>query len=135
MGTVMTDRIFDRYGVKQYNRPYHNKYESKLPDVDFRDVLLIRNLYSAIVSGFLFHKAGMECDRRNSKGKFRKGEDYTKDWHHYVSWDKVYGIYHRTFCEYLAEQPEYVAMRAYIGKSAARLSGYCGAVFRLGLFD
>lgn len=56
MGTMMTEHIFDSHGIVQWNRPYYYKYESRLPDTDYRDVYLLRNIYSSLVSGFLFHQ-------------------------------------------------------------------------------
>jgi len=59
---------------------------------------------------YLFHKTGAECDDDG-----HKGENYTRDWYHYVDYDDIRLERHgRSICKFLEEKPVELAMRAYI---------------------
>jgi len=102
MGTMMTHHIFDKHGIFQINRPYRYLYADGLPRHDFRDVYLLRNIYSSLVSGYLFHKEGKECDHGN-----HKGEAYVREWYHYLTFTPEH-IYGHTLCERLEAEPDEV---------------------------
>jgi len=50
-GTMMTQHFFDSYNIAHWHRPYYYKYSEGLPKSDWRDVLLMRNIYDSLVSG------------------------------------------------------------------------------------
>jgi len=107
MGTVMTKKMFDKHRIKKPCRPYEFAYHDRLPDVDYRDVLLMRNIYDSLVSGYLFHQLGHECDSPT-----HKGEEYLRSWHTFISYHTTHK--NRTLCQYLAEEEEEEGMRVYM---------------------
>ena len=81
-------------------------YPVDLPEngEDFRQVLVLRDLRDSLVSGYLHHRgSGGEC-RLNAA-----------TWDRYLSYDLDPPRDGRSICQYLAEEPESVGMRAYIG--------------------
>jgi len=53
----MTRELLSAYEpyYKLAAEPDQFTYTERLPDTDYRDVIVLRNLYSAIVSGMLYH--------------------------------------------------------------------------------
>jgi len=57
MGSVMSTFLFRSFPeIGTVWDPAYYNYTTSLPTTDYRDVLLIRNLFDSLVSGYLFHK-------------------------------------------------------------------------------
>lgn len=112
MGQILSKHLFDDYEpmIRRRGRPYQEAYDDRMPANDYRDVLLIRNIYDALVSGYLFHKEGQECDDMGYKGELS-----LKRWYSWISYELDPPREHRSLCKYIASESEEVGMRAYIG--------------------
>jgi len=71
MGCLMSEHLFDAYKpqVRKYTEPSQFRFSHQhldgnkginLLEVDFREILLLRNIYSSLVSGYLYHVDGRE---------------------------------------------------------------------------
>ena len=83
---------------------------------DYRDVMVIRNFYDALVSGYLYHKSGRECwlDTEGQPVKRYSGI-LTTLWHQKLTLTNVQPAIHgRSLCTYLAEESEEDGMRVLI---------------------
>jgi len=112
MGSVMTNHLFERYKptIRKVWDPHSHAYaETGPPTTDFRDVLLLRNLWDALASGYLFHSAGEECDTPGTKGRW-----YLRSWERYIKYELDPPSNNRTMCQYLADEDTVVGMRAYM---------------------
>lgn len=94
---------------------YHQS-DAGLPQSDYRDVLVLRNLYSSIVSGYLYHYKGFECGMAHKMEAFR----FLKHWDEHISYelDPKPGFNH-TLCRYLQNNGRFfekriVSVRAYV---------------------
>jgi len=110
MGTVLTNTLFSQYDIELQNRWYNMTYVSGLPEKqDYRDILLYRNIWESIVSGYKFHLAGQECSHEGYKGL-----QYLSIWNEIISYELVPPKDHRDLCRYLQQTEEEQGMRAYV---------------------
>lgn len=85
---------------------------------DYRHIMVTRNWFDAIVSGYLYHKAGYECwieprgvSRRHSKHYDMQVEYHNKNWDTQQLWyHSTYNISfpprnNRSLCQYLQDEP------------------------------
>jgi len=94
---------------------------------DFRHVLVFRNVYDSLASGYLYHKAGYECWLRPD-GRRPRGNDkplpsnsfpWKRNWTAYLNYDVAVedgtgsSANDRSICQYMADEPEPAGMRAY----------------------
>jgi len=131
MGVVMTQKVF--------RRPYKGQLEAwnhvrKHPNIhmnftslepgpgtaaDFRDVFVFRNIYSALISGYKYHKALYEC-RLNALGKPMSTPMYTLEageWEQYVTTAQLRNpvpMPNQTMCDYLAAVPDELGMQVFL---------------------
>jgi len=103
-------------------RPTPKSSNYSLPDasaLDYRHVLVTRNWFDAIVSGYLYHKAGYECtvEFRGSNQHHSKHYDMERHYHNkfwdtqHLTWHEQYQIpypprQNRSLCAYLAQESE-----------------------------
>lgn len=116
MGSVMSNHLFDEYVpvITKIWDPDSETYNMMIepPRIDYRDVLLLRNIYDALVSGFLYHSMGKGCDTSPTK---QDGRWYLRSWERYVKYELINPpVNNRTMCQYMAEEPIVVGMRAYM---------------------
>ena len=84
---------------------------------DFRIILILRNIYEAFASGYLYHQSGRECWLDSFGAPFKANRKYpTNDnkWRPYVSFPLANSDRITSLCEVLKEQPVEIGMRAYI---------------------
>jgi hypothetical protein len=93
---------------------YFKTTTEDLPRVDYRDVLLLRNIYSSLVSGYLYHKSGREC-------WLGLDGELTTEGDLFPGWDRLIRMREldpprngRSICKYLADESEEDGMLAYI---------------------
>ena len=81
---------------------------------DYRIVILWRDMYSSLVSGYLYHKTGYEC-WLDHMGKPVDRPMHWMDWDEYIT---TYEINppkrERSLCQYLADVDDVTGMRVYI---------------------
>lgn len=87
------------------------------PNTDYRDVIVLRNIYDTLVSGYLYHLSGREC-WTDWYGRAEKGvvSPFTKDWQRFLT-SHINDSSHEeapTICHYLANHTHEEGMRAYI---------------------
>lgn len=71
---------------------------SFLPNTDYRDVLVLRNLYDSIVSEYLYHYKGFECGMAHKYKSF----EFLKHWDEYISYElNPPPSFNHTLCRYL----------------------------------
>ena len=88
------------------------------PQNDVRVILLLRNIYSALVSGYLYHKSGMECWLA-SNGTLQSLQRQQKHdavccWRTFVSFPYPNEENTTSLCHLIQEQPVEIGMKAYI---------------------
>lgn len=149
MGALQLDR---RFGVRRSDfedfvtgkvlRDYVDEHLLD-PVTDFRDVLVLRNIYSSLVSGYLYHSTGRECwlDWNGNAAKASNSlfpSPFTRDWRRFTPNDvdddegryflrddddddsllRSEGVVddteYPTLCHYLANRTEEEGMRVYI---------------------
>lgn len=83
--------------------------------VDYRHIALVRNPFDAIVSGYLYHKTGREC-QLDFYGRPWTKDMLRSDFARYLQMDmSAYpSIHNRSLCEYLAQEPERIGLRVYL---------------------
>ncbi len=115
-GTILVDSLFDsftrptskhRIAVEQI--PKLVDANSTLPTRDYRHVVVTRNWLDAIISGYLYHKAGYEC-WMNARGE-PKRIVRRDEWDTHLSFHQRGGISfpprnNRSICSYLVEESE-----------------------------
>ena len=89
------------------------------PKIDYRDGIILRNIYDSLISGYLYHKEGKECwlDWFGNDGSWDTNlfpSYHTKRWMHYIEL-----TYHKTkpydtLCHCLANSTEIDGMRVYL---------------------
>ena len=89
------------------------------PRIDFRDVMIIRNIYDSIISGYLYHKEGKECwlDWYGQPGWDPNifPSVFTKRWMRYIDLLSHPMLEpYPTLCHYLANETEVNGMRIYV---------------------
>ena len=124
MGHDLTTKIkrkfFEQVGFS-YPAPFTKEY--KTPGEEYRHVFLTRNLYDALLSGYLFHKRGSECfDEQGNPIPGEEGWLYHRgdQWEdeirqvtrrHDIRWPAAAG---RHLCTYLAEESERDGLRVWV---------------------
>jgi len=110
-GCVATRDLLHQYEplYRLAAEPGQFTYADRLPDADYRDVLVLRNLYSAIVSGYAYHYKGFECGMQD------KIDAFLGNWHMYVSYKLDPPLKKgQTICKYLQTTPRKKSLRAYV---------------------
>jgi len=104
----------------------HAVYQNLLSiNVDYRLVQVMRDLHSAIVSGYLYHLDGRECwkDPLGRPKRFPNGRPikrllskWTQEetWERHLSYELKPPADGRNLCQYLAGVPEPTGVRAYL---------------------
>jgi len=110
MGCVMSMNLLQQYPgqYKLAAEPKYFTYNLGLPETDYRDVVVLRDLYSSILSGYLYHAKGFEC------GMPDKVRDYLGEWEEHVSYQLRPPANGRSICQYIAKTKAATGMRAYI---------------------
>ena len=123
MGVTMTRAVFNRrYNPEVYlwsRDPTEMDYWKKgVPRRrDFRDVLLLRNLKDALVSGYLYHRDGRECHK---DGRGRPWNNDGSKWQSVAQWEDAIAYEPdppangRSLCRYLEGESTEAGMRAYV---------------------
>lgn len=128
-GTVLKSKFFDPYPFI-VQQPFR---DNVIPDdlhQDYRHVAFVRNLYSALVSGYLYHKSGRECwlDHLGRNVPWNRTSPYaalgqtTFEWMRpavrkkfLLSGGPTPPRNNRTLCQYLADESMEDGMRVYMG--------------------
>lgn len=136
-GTILQMDLFHDFRQRANDSKQQGIYLQNFPraavkglptDTDFRHVAVTRNIVDAIVSGYLYHKAGHECwiTPRGLKNTSAHGELSCKTlhcvssrWYSKLRFHKTYGIpfpdaKNRSLCTYLNEESEQDGMRVLI---------------------
>lgn len=85
---------------------------------DFRMVMIVRDIYDSLVSGYLYHLTGRECNLDHRGKPLPEGYNpfsNVKKWHRVMRsgpLDPPRGA--RSLCRYLADESEKAGMRAYV---------------------
>jgi len=92
---------------------------------DYREVILFRNIYESLISGYLYHSTGRECwldaqGKRRTAAAIARSDSvpWKANWQHYVAYGKLdppRGGNNRSLCQYLADESVNAGMKAYIG--------------------
>ena len=126
MGFALGETLFQNSPYQKYIQLYQavqdNLYNTSfLPQKDYRDVIILRNIYDALVSGYLYHKSGREChldENGNPKAKAKVNKTYPhlKLWYQprFIRYTLNPPHDNRSFCNYLAEVSPRIGMRVYI---------------------
>jgi len=80
---------------------------------DYRDIFLFRNIYDALISGYIYHKSGREC-WLTGNGKARHSDKFLPHWPLELSYNPKPPISGRSLCRYLADEPPLVGMHMYM---------------------
>ena len=96
---------------------------SKNNDGDYRHVVILRDIFEAIVSGYLYHQTGHECWLSFNGYKVSHPKNF--NWERYMSLDDVpfpprNG---RSICQYLVDEAPQDAMRVYIDVALSKWYG------------
>ena len=121
-GTILIGDLFQalRKSNAIQTQPTPKSPDYSLPvDYDYRHLLVTRNWFDAIVSGYLYHRAGYECwiDPRGESSRHHHSKHYDMQAEfHNKFWDTQHLAYHRRFdipypprtnrslCQYLQEE-------------------------------
>ncbi|GKY98205.1 hypothetical protein MPSEU_000778200 [Mayamaea pseudoterrestris] len=134
MGYVLTERLFTTktFGARISTTQSFRRFPA---EHDYRDVVLVRNFYDSIASGYLYHKQGKECWLDHVGRRFtRRGKWGNDNFQKFAGGEKSYIKYELdppakpgdTLCHYLANNSEKVGMRAYM--SWILNNGYEGVI-------
>jgi hypothetical protein len=129
-GTILIGDMFLQFRqtdakYRIHTLPTPKNLDYTLPTtLDYRHVLVTRNWFDAIVSGYLYHKAGYECTldyRGNATGRVQHHSQYfdLEVQYHLKDWDtdlqivqcQIAPCNNRSFCQYLAEEEEETGIR------------------------
>lgn len=85
-------------------------------NIDYRHVVIIRDIFDAIVSGFLYHQTGHECWISFNGYSVSPSRQKNFNWEHYITYHTVsYPPRNgRSICQYLVDESLQDAMRVYI---------------------
>jgi len=104
--------LLDQYGKGSHFQlaaePKFFNYNVKLPGTDYRDVIVLRDLYASILSGYLYHHKGFEC------GMPDKVRDYLGEWDEHLSYELKPPREGRSICQYIAKTKTATGLRAYM---------------------
>ncbi|GKY98891.1 hypothetical protein MPSEU_000845000 [Mayamaea pseudoterrestris] len=82
-------------------------------NMDYRHVIIVRNMFDAIVSGFLYHQSGHECWLTFNGDRSRHEKNF--DWEKYLQYSHSYPPRRgRSLCRYIAHEHLNISMRVYI---------------------
>ena len=129
-GTILLGDMFSPNRRKDakyriHTMPTPKNLDYALPtDLDYRHVLVTRNWFDAMVSGYLYHKAGYECVmdyRGNATGQIQHHSKYfdLETHYHLKGWDQDLQVVandipprqNRSFCRYLADESEEIGIK------------------------
>lgn len=123
MGVQLSSLLFRAFPIHNRYQPLNLEHWSYNTASDWRVALVLRNIYEALVSGYLYHKEGRECYtdpngvvlRDKQTHERRVGQtDYLK----YTTFinDTLSGnqTVAGNLCQYLMDEPVKQGMRAYI---------------------
>jgi len=119
MGHILSLKLFHPYsGI---NLAVLGTSRSEPPPHDYRDVIISRNIYHSLVSGYLYHKTGREC-WLDADGNSYLGGVYpdvlSYDWERLIKTTTVDPPKNnRSLCQYLAEESEKDGLRMIIDLS------------------
>jgi len=97
--------------------PRSGNYLINPPMVDYRLVLVVRDIYASLVSGYLYHFTGRECHLDHYGDPLPEGQNpfaNVKRWHRYLKGELDPPRRGRTLCQYLADESERAGMKAYM---------------------
>ena len=103
-----TNKISMKQGFKSLSRP---------KEIDYRDAVVTRNVYAALISGYLYHRTGRECNLTPHGNPWNKTVDDIMHFENYLSGTlgridpPVRG---RSLCQYLADENEEVGVKVYM---------------------
>ena len=131
MGYALISKLFEAHAhIKTSFLP--NPVTSKFFDekvVDYRYVVVTRNLYDTLISGYLYHKTGHECWKNENGGAMAGRRQRYKGWLLTYNWEKHIafgngGIHNqslsvppgqgRNLCNYLQDESEEDGLRVYM---------------------
>jgi hypothetical protein len=121
MGTILVGDLFQhfRHDSRHRIRTKHVPWNvtAFTTNMDYRHVFITRNWWNAIVSGYLYHKAGYEC-WMDYRGKVRE-ENRTNDWDAHLEFHTQNDILYpprnnRSLCAYLQQESEEDGMKVII---------------------
>jgi hypothetical protein len=120
MGFALMGELIDSYNLTVEKGDLKGPRVPRVPKKikDFRMVFITRNMYDALVSGYLYHKSGREC-WLGPTGK-RGGISHDRA-EHRLNWENrlaatppVVPRSNRSICKYLAEESERDGLGAFI---------------------
>lgn len=119
-GCLMSEHLFDDYKpqVRKFTEPNQFAHHRLVvPAVDFREVLVLRSIYDSVVSGYLYHVDGRECWKSGTGGPLQYGPGWRalQGWYDHLSYNLDPPRNKRSLCQYMADESEFVGMRAYVG--------------------
>jgi len=132
-GRLTRDKFDLYYGGAGVDRGGGDDNDNNRNTGDYRVVLVWRNIYDALISGYLYHREGKECwltsygepvvdgidnednDEPTSRRRKRKvGKPNKRRWDRFVSFDLDPPRSNRTLCQYLVDESLEVGMRTYL---------------------
>lgn len=112
MGTILLGDLFQhfRHDVYHQIRTKHVPWNTKFATAkDYRHVLVTRNWLDAIVSGYLYHRAGYECwvDYRGNDREVNRTDDWDTHLEYHAQHDIPYPPRNnRSLCAYLQQESQ-----------------------------
>ena len=119
-GYMITQQLFKPFNPIIQRRNIHPK--ELLNDTDYRHVVITRNLYSSLVSGYLYHKSGHECWLSFGGYPLPKSMQKKIDWENFMTFsDPPYNPCNgRSICQYLLDEKKEMGMRVYMDVALTR---------------
>jgi hypothetical protein len=129
MGHAMSKALIDAYNmttssnmkIRLVELKGKGGFRPKLPQKgDLRIVMIVRNLYDALVSGYLYHKTGRECwlgpTGMNKKPLSHKRTENGWDWEPSFNRTAPVAVPRkgRSICQYLADESEEDGLRVFV---------------------
>ncbi|GKZ00931.1 hypothetical protein MPSEU_001044600 [Mayamaea pseudoterrestris] len=112
MGNIQSLQLLPE-GVRDLIRITSSEFLKRSPAYDYRDVVLVRDLYSAVISGYLYHISGRECwldmYGRPTNFTFRWIDHF---WHD-LDFEAAPPRNDRNLCRYLVEESTYAGLAMY----------------------
>ncbi|GKY98087.1 hypothetical protein MPSEU_000766600 [Mayamaea pseudoterrestris] len=106
------------------------------PKTDVKAMLILRNIYSSLLSGFVYHRSGMEC-WRNEFGQELVHPlplRYHQDWRNWItSLPQLTLQSYDSLCHLLAHEPTEIGLRVYVEWVMRRHYGKHGTFVHLAL--
>mmetsp|Transcript_22858 Transcript_22858/g.50773 ORF Transcript_22858/g.50773 Transcript_22858/m.50773 type:complete len:348 (+) Transcript_22858:136-1179(+) len=105
------------YGTNKISMMQGFKDLSKPKDIDYRDAVVTRNVYAALISGYLYHRTGRECNLTPHGNPWNKTVVELMHFENYLS--GTLGridppVRDRSLCQYLADESEEVGVKVYM---------------------